>query len=140
MKQVVIEKPQQKVRFGSTINAGQTLITLLFFMIVAMTIIATAIILLIVNNQGTTQFEQGMEAYSVAESGAENAVLRLLRDYDGYTGETLSANGGTATVTISGTTTKTITSKGQVGNFIKRIQVVVGYTNNILTISSWTEI
>jgi hypothetical protein len=123
----------------NTFSSGQTLITILFFMVVAVTIISTAIVLLVKNSQSTTQLAVGMNAYAVAEGGAENAVLRLLRD-DSYTGETMTIGDGSAVITVTGGSTKTITSQGQVGNNIKRIQVVVGYTNNILTINSWTEI
>jgi hypothetical protein len=118
---------------------GQTLITLLFFMVIAMTIISTAVMLLILNSRGTSQLAEGMRAYAVAEGGAENAVLRLLRD-DTYTGETLPVGDGTATITVTGSSPKTITSTGQVGAYMKRIEVVVGYTNNVLTISTWREI
>jgi hypothetical protein len=118
---------------------GQTLITLLFFMVVAMTLITTAIMLLIINTKGTSHLEGGMEAYAVAEGGAENAVLRVLRS-DSYTGETLTVGGGTATITVTGTDPKTITSTGQAGNYIRRVQVIVGYTNNVLLVTSWREV
>jgi hypothetical protein len=108
-------------------------------MVVAVTIISTAILVLIKNSQGNSQLEEGMEAYAVAEGGAENAVIRLLRD-DTYSGETLTVGEGQATVTVTGGSTKTIVSKGQVGNHIRRIQVVVGYTNTVLQINSWGEI
>jgi len=121
------------------LQQGQTLITLLFFMIIAISVISTAVILLITNSRTTSKTEQGIKAYYVAESGAENAILRLLRNPN-YAGETLVVGEGTATMTVTGTEPKTITSTGVVGNFTKKIQVVVGYTNNILTVSSWREV
>lgn len=120
-------------------ESGQTLITLLFFMMISITVISTAVILIIVNSRSTTKMEQGTIAYAVASGGAENAILRLLRDPN-YTGEVLSVGEGTATITVTGTDPKTITSTGQSGNYLKRIEVVVGYTNNILSVSSWREI
>ena len=125
----------------STLNlkAGQALITLLIFMVVAITLTAGAIAILINNTLSTSKIEQTQLAYATAESGAENAILRLLRNPN-YTGETLSINGGTATIQITGTEPKVITSVGTVGNFIRTLEIRVGYTNNILTVSSWKEI
>ena len=118
---------------------GQALITLLFFMIIAISVITTAVILLIVNSRTTSKTERGIQAYYVAEAGAENAVLRLLRNPN-YTGETVTIGEGSATITIAGTDPKTITSTGVVGDFAKKVQVVVSYTNNILAVTSWKEI
>jgi type II secretory pathway pseudopilin PulG len=125
--------------YSNTRQSGQTLITLLFFMVISLVIIGTAVIVLMLNSQGTTKLEEGIEALAAAEGGAENAVLRLLRNPN-YTGEILPIGGGTATITVTGTDPKTITSTAQIGNHIKRVQVVVGYTNNILTVSSWREV
>jgi hypothetical protein len=80
-----------------------------------------------------------MIAFQVAESGAENAIIRLLRDPN-YTGETLTVGTGTAVITVTGTTTKTIISSGTNGSYLRKVQIVVGYVNNVLTISSWEEV
>ena len=108
-------------------------------MIIAVSVISTAVILLIINSSSTSKTGQGIKAYYVAEAGAENGILRLLRNPN-YTGETLPVGEGTATITVTGTDPKTIISTGVVGSFTKKIQVVVGYTNNILAVSSWREV
>lgn len=118
---------------------GQTIVMLLIYVVVALTITATAVTLAIVNSQGTDKVYQGTTAYDVAESGAETAMLKLLRD-PAYIGETLTANGGSATITVSGSTIKTVTSVGTIGNFTKTIQAVVDTDNNVLTVISWKEI
>ena len=119
---------------------GQALIILLFFVIVSIMVTSSAVILAFVNSQSAAKVQVGANAFSIAESGAENAAVRLLRD-PSYSGETVSLNGGTAVSTVSTAgSTKTIVSTGTSGNFIRKIQVIADYTNNIFTISSWKEI
>lgn len=118
---------------------GQALVTLLFFMVITIIITSAAIIIIIVNTQSTTKSEQGLLALQIAESGMENALLRLLRDPN-YSGEpALTVGNGTATITISGTNPKTIVSKATLGSFVRTVQVEVEDLNGILTINSWKE-
>jgi hypothetical protein len=127
----------------STLNSerGQALIILLFFVLVSIMVTSSAVILAFVNSQSAAKVQTGSGALNVAESGAEEAVLRLLRDPINYNSETLSVNGGTAQITVSTAgSTKTIVSTGTVNNFIRKIQVVADYTNNKLTVTSWKEI
>lgn len=122
-------------------QSGQAIIMLLFFVIVSMMITSSAIIVAFVNSEGSSKQTSGQMALNVAESGAENALIRLLRD-PSYTGAgDTSVSGASIIVTTSGST-KTIVSTGTVGNFIRKIQVVVDYTNNVLSIqpNSWREI
>lgn len=118
---------------------GQALISLLFFTIVTVTIASAAVVINLVNALGTSTFQQGELAFYTAETGAENALLRLLRDPN-YSGETLTVAEGSATVIVSGTGEKTIVSKGRVGNFQRTIQVNVQLANNTLSVLSWKEI
>lgn len=118
---------------------GQTLVLLLIFMVVAITVTTSAVAISISNSKGTDKVYQGITAFDVAESGAETAMLKLLRDPN-YTGETLTVNGGTATITITGAAIKTVISKGTLGNFTKTIQATVDTNNNILIVTSWKEI
>lgn len=118
---------------------GQALVTLLIFMVVALIVTSAAIIIIFLNSLSSSKVIVGELAYYTAESGIENAILRLLRN-PSYAGETLAVDQGTATITVTGTEPKTITSIGKLGNFTRTLQVQVGYTNNVLTISSWGEI
>lgn len=123
---------------------GQTLVTLLFFMVIAITITTAAIIIIFVNTQAETKVQQSQSAYYVAESGMENALMQSLRN-PAYTGETLTIGEGTASIsaTLSGTvTTGTFiaTSAGSVGNFVRKIQMIGLFTNNVFTVQSWKEI
>lgn len=117
---------------------GQTLVTLLVFSVVALTVATSAVAIMINVAQGTNRVEGNIAALQIAESGAENALLRLLRN-PSYTGETLQVGDGTAVITVTGTTNKTITAVGSLDSHEKTIQVVVSFTNGIMTVSSWRE-
>ncbi|MFA5933459.1 MAG: hypothetical protein WCV81_04250 [Microgenomates group bacterium] len=118
---------------------GQTLITLLVFMVIAITVVTGAVAVTIINSEATSKVEIGENSYLLAQTGADNAVLRLLRNPN-YTGETFSVGSGTVTITVSGTTTKTIVSEGVMGNFRRKIQVVGTFSGHVFTVSSWNEI
>lgn len=121
------------------LNAGQALVTLLIFMVLGITVTTAAVTLVINNSISTTKAQQAAIVYSIAESGAENAVLRLLRN-PFYTGETLEVGEGTAVITVTGTNPKIIRSVGTAGNFKRTIEIQATFTNNILTIQSWNEV
>lgn len=115
---------------------GQTLIILLLYMEIAITITTAAITAVVTNALGTDKVYQSTTTADVAESGAETAVLKLLRNPN-YTGETLTVNGGTATISVTGVNPKTITSKGVSGNFTRSVVVTVETNNNVLAVLSW---
>ena len=120
-------------------QAGQALVILLFYMIIAITLTTTAVAVVVSNSLSVTRSEQGAHALELADAGAENAIVRLLRSTS-YSGEVLTIGQGSATVTVSGTTTKTIRSVGSVSGFSRTVEVVATLTNGILTVSSWQEI
>lgn len=122
----------------SIIMKGQALITLLFFIVIASTVTAASVVIIMTDSSAATKMQEGTRAYYVAESGVENALLRLLRD-PSYTGETLPVSDGSVTITVSGTGPYTILAVGTVGNFQRTIQVNASYTNNILSVTSWQE-
>lgn len=117
---------------------GQALVILLFFMAMALTVTSIAIVANIVNSQTTTRVNVGVTTEQAAQSGAENALLRLLRNPN-YTGETLTIGSGTVTVNVTGTTTKTITSNAVDGTFTRQIVVSATIANGVLHIVSWQE-
>ena len=86
-----------------------------------------------------------MYAINVAESGAEEALIRLLRDpsYLSIPGSFEDVAVGTDTVRITvntSGTTKTVVSRVTTGNYKRAIKVEGGYINDIFTVASWTEI
>lgn len=121
---------------------GQTLIALLFFVLIGIIVTTAAAFILVSNSLSASKFSQGEVARQMAETGMENALLQLLRSKN-YTGETLQNIGGVAgdnvTITVTGTTTKTIDSVATSGNFVRKIEVIAN-SDDVLTPTSWKEI
>ena len=139
IKYLMSKNPHWKLEIPRVNEVGQALVTLLIFMVIAITVTAAAVSLVVINSVSTSKTQQASLVYSVAESGAENGLLRLLRN-PFYTGETLSVGDGEAVITVTGTNPKIITSVGTIGNFKRTIEIQVDFTNNIMTIQSWKEI
>lgn len=123
---------------------GQALITLLFFAIIGITITSAAVVMMMVNSISGSKFQQGIVAYHIAESGAENGLLRLLRN-PSYTGENdLPIGTGTADITVTGDGSAgnpfIITSSGQIGSFVRNIEIRATYVSNLLTVTSEREV
>ena len=115
---------------------GEAVITLLFFVAISIAII-TAIAYIVFNNvTAGASVEQGAVSYYAAETGAENALLRLLRDPN-YTGETMTVDNSTVDINVNA---GVITSTATFENSVRIIEVQTVYNNNVLTVSSWREI
>lgn len=118
---------------------GQALISLLFFVVMATAIISAATAIIITNLLSTTITAQSQMAYYYAESGVEDALLRILRNPT-YTATTpyqaLLPGEGSAMITVVG---GKITSVGISSQTARKIVVQTLYTNGKLTISSWEE-
>lgn len=121
-----------------TLNTGSMLISLMIFVVVSLTIVSAAVLLVVDNTVTVSNQQIGTTAYSVAESGVENALLRLLRN-PSYTGEVISVGDGQAAVTVTGTSPLVITSVGTVGSFERTLQVTATRVNGVLTVTDWNE-
>ncbi len=122
---------------------GQALVTLIFFMVFATTVTTAAVFVIATNSISGAKFQEGSIAYEIAQSGADNALVRLLRN-PAYTGETLSVGSGSAIVSVTGTGTVgdpyIILSKGMNGYFVKQIQVTAQLVNSQMSVISQKEI
>lgn len=128
------------MKIKNTKQSGQTLVILLVYMVIAIMVTTAAVSVIISNSRGTDKVLQGTMTLDLAESGAETAMIKLLRD-NTYPGETLTSSNGTAVITVTSVgNTKTILSVGTVNNFKRTIQVTATYINNVLTVTSWKEI
>lgn len=121
------------------LRSGQTLVVLLVFIAMGLAVVAASVSTVINSSVGTTQYERGQSAYLLAESGAEEGILRLLRD-PSFSAGALTSVDGNATITVTGTSTKTILSTATVGTTVRTIQVVASFVNDVLTVTSWKEI
>lgn len=117
---------------------GQALIMLISFIAIGLTIISSSIFVNMIQSNTTTEVQSGSSALNVAESGVENAILRLLRNPN-YTGETLSVDSGTSVTSVSGTGPWIIISTGEVGEFKRTLRVVVSDSGGTLVVTSWKE-
>lgn len=121
-------------------KSGQALITLLVFMIIAITVTSAAVVMMILNSRGTYKFQDGEVALQIAESGAENAMLRILRD-PSYTGEAgLTIGEGTANIEITNGDPLIATATGRVNNFVRKIEVKAKFITGLFTVLSWKEV
>lgn len=125
---------------------GQALISLLYFVLIGTIVISAAVVLMATNSTATTKIQEGTLAYTVAESGAEEGLMQILRNPTGYVGtniETLQVGGGTATISATGgpyPSPMTITAVGTEGNYTRKIEVDVTFVSGALTIQAWKEI
>lgn len=126
--------------FPFALQRGQALVTLLFFMVMGVTITSAAAVILIANIHAASKVEQGLTAYYIAESGAEEGMLQLLRNPQYAGTETISVDGGVATMSATQGNPITILSVGKYNNFIRKVQIQTVYNNGKSTITSWKEI
>lgn len=116
---------------------GYSLITLLVFMIIGLIITSAGAILIYHTNIAASDIELSEKALTIAESGIENAAIRLIRDPN-YLGEDLTIGSGVATIIVTGNTEKTVTSIGRVGNFQRKVEALIN-NGQKLEIIQWKE-
>jgi Tfp pilus assembly protein PilX len=121
------------------LKQGQALVVLIVFVAIATIIISSAVVVTIVNSRLAADQTLSANAFSAAEAGANEAVLSILRNPN-YTGGTLTTGSAVATITVSGSSSKTIVSVGSASNFVKKVQVTGTYAGNNFTISGWNQI
>lgn len=119
-----------------TSQKGQTLVSLLVFSVLAIAVASAATVIMINTAQATHITESRTRVSLAAESGVENALLRLIRNPN-YTGETLLLDDSTIEIVVTGTNVKTITSEAQTGSYLYTIRATAEYVNNRLTVTSW---
>lgn len=122
-------------------DSGQILTSVLVFMAFGLSVIALSATLTIINIQNTGKLSRSEQASVYAEAGAEEAILRLIRD-PGYSGGTLALSSD-ATIAIqiaTNDTSRTVTSTATYSGFTKKIQAVVSLANSKATLISWKQI
>lgn len=118
---------------------GQTLVSLLI--IIAVTVLAVASAIVSASLSSTTAITTiSDKVYYAAETGAEEALIKLLRD-PGYSGETFDLEGVNVEVSVTSPTPteRVITSIASTNSIKRRVDVSAQFLNNILTVTSWDE-
>lgn len=121
-------------------QAGTILTALLVFVAVGLLITTSATILLADQMLAGERDTRTARLLYAAESGAENAILRLLRD-PGYTGENITMPDGTeVTISVQLTPAMVITSQSEADQIQRTVQVELVRQNGILEITSWQHV
>jgi len=119
------------------------LITVLIFGALAMIVIIFGITLMVIQTDSGRQFFAAQKALTLAESGMENALIRLLRNPN-YSGEILTLPTGTATIVVSNSGTNKIVTvtadTGELLNSSRTIEVIVVEEEGRSAVESWREL
>lgn len=120
------------IRTGFSSQSGVALlpIILVLFGLVAVVGVALASISISEFTISSTK-DSSDEALIIAQSGLEDVLMKIARNKDfTSTGYSLSVSGGNATIVVSGTSRKTISSAGALNNKSRKIQAIVDVDSN----------
>jgi hypothetical protein len=122
-------------------KSGQIAIMLLLVLIILTTITTAVVAIAFSTSRDTTAYTLGEQALSVADSGAENAILNILRN-SSYTGDTnLPVGDGTVSIVVTTNgTNKTVVSTGTVGTMVRKIELQLTLAGGKLTVVNRQEI
>lgn len=121
-------------------KSGQTLVLLMVFMAIAITVITASILLTISVSQSASRQETGSAVLQLAESGIEDALMQILRNPATTGTYSLPLDDQTATISISGADPYVVRSTAQIGNLIRIVQAQASFLDGRLSVSSWQEI
>lgn len=122
-----------------TSQSGIVMVALMIFVIIGIAITGAAVALVVDSTVNSASQVSAEGALTLAESGAENAILRLLRN-PSYTGETLPIGSGTTTTTVTGSAPMIIRSTSTLGIYSRTVEVRAQRISGKLTIISWQEV
>ena len=128
-----------KDNFVPSSESGYMLTALLVFLVVIIVITTTSVMVSVSSLRSETYFDSGSEALAAADSGAENAILRLLRDPT-YSGETLTVGNSQVVITVVSSAPQIVTAVADSGSFERTVQVQVQRVEGRLQVTSWKEL
>ncbi len=118
---------------------GQATTSILMVMFLGLAVITASVSLIDINMTTTASLVEADSALIVAESGAEEALIRLLRDPN-YSGETLNLTNGVASINVGSANPIIVESTGVVGNHMRKVEVSVSFVSGTMIVNSWKEI
>ena len=107
----------------------------MFFVIIALFLISAAVAMMIISATSVGKLEGEEVVSRIAESAAEDALIKLLRD-PSFTSTNVSLPDGTASATLSG---DVLTVNAISGKFTKKIIITTSFANAVLSVVSWRE-
>lgn len=120
---------------------GQAMVLVIVVSVVLLVVAGAAAAMVVANILALSREEQGILAYSLAESAVEEGILRSLRDPGlEIVSEEIIMEGGVAELRIVGSDPKVITATGTKSLQQKTIEVVLRFDEGQLVIDSWNEI
>lgn len=120
-------------------ESGYMLTALLVFLVVIIVVTTTSVLVSVSSLRSETYFDFGSEALAAADSGAENAILRLLRDPT-YLGETLQVGNTDVIITVVGSAPQVVTVVADSGSFERTVEVRLQRVDGMLQVTSWKEL
>jgi len=120
-------------------QTGQALVLVLVVAAIVLTVSTVAIGVAISSSYSTLRQQNDLLTFAVAESGAEESLIRLLRNPN-YSGGNLLVSGGNATITVGGGQSLIVNSTGEQNNHQKKIQLEFNRAQTVITVSKWGEI
>lgn len=120
---------------------GQVLVSILI--IIAVSVLAGGVAIVASSLSRTTGIiTTSDKLLYAAESGADEAIIKLLRDPN-YDGETLNINESVVVISVTAGASPgelVIVSEASENNLIRKVEVSTEFVNNILTVTSWKQI
>lgn len=121
-------------------QSGSILTALIVFVAIGLLITTSATVLLADQMLLGEKDARSASLIYTAESGAENAILRLLRD-PSYTGEQLlTSDGLIIDIAVQSGPPIVVTSRVEASNLTRSVQVELTRLNGVLEVQSWQQI
>lgn len=118
---------------------GQTIVILLLVSLMLVFMVTTTVAVVFSLLKDTTVQAQGEQAMAIAQSAAQNAVLRILRDPN-YAGEAgITIGGGVADITVTGGSSKTVTAVSTYYLTSRRVEVDLTMVGGEWEVIDWRE-
>ena len=116
---------------------GQAVIMLLLISLMIISLVTTMVAVAAALLKETTILSQGERAFYTAEAGAQEGILRLLRD-PSYTGASnLPLGDGVVTIDVTGDSPKIVTSTAMVDGQIRKVSREVTRVSGEWVITNW---
>lgn len=124
-------------------QSGQALVGLLAFMAIGAIVISAAVVVTLINSQATGSYALSEQLFSLGESGAEDANLRLLRNPN-FSNSTTTYSVFDPVISViigaSGGLSKTITVTAQLDGMVRKFQTTGSFSGTVFTPSAWQEL